>query len=105
MERNVTDRERTGTCIIRQSSQGSVVIISGGLCVQVLQVKVFHNTKGTASLRILACRWQPFPPQTLDPPIAGFPHLVAVAVIHCDFMNASGMENKKRFGDGSWIDT
>jgi hypothetical protein len=43
----------------------------------------------------------------LDPPVACFPLLVAItlAVIYGNFVDATRMENKKRFVDGTRVDT
>jgi len=71
---------------------------------QVLQVELFHYTKGTTCFWILACCWQPFPAQTLNPPVPRFPHLITIAEIYCNLVNATKVKNVKWFGDRTRID-
>ena len=46
----------------------------------------------------------PFPAHTLSPPVASVAHLIAVTVVYGNLMDATQMENEKRFEDWSRID-
>ena len=65
---------------------------------------MFHHAKRAARLRILVGGRHPFPAHTLSPPVASVAHLIAVTVVYGNLMDATQMENEKRFEDWSRID-